>query len=79
MANKGLQEMSIDEILERIKEQSPDSVVSCKLCTFFLVNNYILTRVVRRSLLRMYSLLRGYDKATNNDRSSKNSSYMTSQ
>lgn len=26
MANKGLQEMSIDEILERIKEQSPDSV-----------------------------------------------------
>lgn len=62
MEKKGLDEISIDEILEKIKEQSPDSVVSVlfiidEKIVYILFINYILTLVVRRSLLKMHSLL----------------------
>lgn len=63
MAKKSLDEIGIDEILEKIKEQSPDSVVSSlfiideKIVYILFIINYILTLVIRRSLLKMYSLL----------------------
>lgn len=63
MAKKSLDEIGIDEILEKIKEQSPDSVVSSlfiideKIVYILFIINYILTLVIRRSLLKMYSLI----------------------
>lgn len=62
MKKKGLDEIGIDEILEKIKEQSPDSVVSVlfiidEKIVYILFINYILTLVIRRSLLKMHSLL----------------------
>lgn len=62
MEKKGLDEIGIDEILEKIKEQSPDSVVSVlfifdEKIVYTLFINYILTLVIRRSLLKMHSLL----------------------
>lgn len=62
MEKKGLDEISIDEILEKIKEQSPGSVVSVlfiidEKIVYILFINYILTLVIRRSLLKMHSLL----------------------
>lgn len=63
MAKKSLDEIGIDEILEKIKEQSPDSVVSSlfiideKIVYILFIINYILTLVIRRSLFKMYSLL----------------------
>lgn len=53
--------IGIDEILEKIKEQSPDSVVSVlfiidEKIVYILFINYILTLVIRRSLLKMHSL-----------------------
>lgn len=61
MEKKGLDEIGIDEILEKIKEQSPDSVVSVlfiidEKIVYILFINYILTLVIRRSLLKMHSL-----------------------
>lgn len=62
MEKKGLDEIGIDEILEKIKEQSPDSIVSVlfiidEKIVYILFINYILTLVIRRSLLKMHSLL----------------------
>lgn len=62
MEKKGLDEIGIDEILEKIKEQSPGSVVSVlfiidEKIVYILFINYILTLVIRRSLLKMHSLL----------------------
>lgn len=62
MEKKGLDEIGIDEILEKIKELSPDSVVSVlfiidEKIVYILFINYILTLVIRRSLLKMHSLL----------------------
>lgn len=62
MEKKGLDEIGIDEILEKIKEQSPGSVVSVlfiidEKILYILFINYILTLVIRRSLLKMHSLL----------------------
>lgn len=56
-----MDEIGIDEILEKIKEQSPDSVVSVlfiidEKIVYILFINYILTLVIRRSLLKMHSL-----------------------
>lgn len=57
-----MDEIGIDEILKKIKEQSPDSVVSVlfiidEKIVYILFINYILTLVIRRSLLKMHSLL----------------------
>lgn len=62
MEKKGLDEIGIDEILEKIKELSPDSVVSVlfiidEKIVYILFINYILTLVIRRSLLKMHSIL----------------------
>lgn len=62
MEKKGLDEIGIDEIQEKIKELSPDSVVSVlfiidEKIVYILFINYILTLVIRRSLLKMHSLL----------------------
>lgn len=57
-----MDEIGIDEILEKIKEQSPGSVVSVlfiidEKIVYILFINYILTLVIRRSLLKMHFLL----------------------
>lgn len=57
-----MDEIGIDEILEKIKEHSPGSVVSIlfiidEKIVYIPFINYILTLVIRRSLLKMHSLL----------------------
>lgn len=62
MEKKGLDEIGIDEILEKIKELLFDSVVSVlfiideKIVYIFFIN-YILIFVIRRFFLKMYFFL----------------------